>query len=272
MLARYGQPVPPYQPAPGPAGCGVIDVALTRAELRSSEIAVVIDVLRATSVATQALAAGYQRVLCAESIERAETLRGDGRVLAGERHCLKPEGFDQGNSPREARHRRGHELVLATTNGAPAILAAAGLAAEVLLACLLNFEAVLAELGRRDPGTRELQLVCSGTDGAVALEDVYVAGRLSARLPGPKTDAALVAEAVARAFPTSVRALGAGADARVLRAAGLGDDIADCARESQLDLVPRVSSADAGVAVVVAGDRSADPEAKATAVSADPDA
>jgi 2-phosphosulfolactate phosphatase len=243
----------------------VIDVALTRAELRSSEIAVVIDVLRATSVATQALASGYERVLCAESIEHARTLREDGRVLAGERHCLKPDGFDQGNSPREARRRHGRELVLATTNGAPAILTAAGLAQEVLLACLLNLDAVLAELGRGDPGKRELQLVCSGTDGAVALEDVYVAGRLSARLPGPKTDAALVAEAVARAFPTPVEALGAGADARVLRASGLGDDIADCARESALDLVPRVSSADAGVAVVVAGDRSArsDPQAGA---------
>jgi 2-phosphosulfolactate phosphatase len=232
----------------------VIDVALTRAELRSSDVAVVIDVLRATSVATQALAAGYERVLCAESIERAEALRGEGRVLAGERHCLKPDGFDQGNSPREATLRRGRELVLATTNGAPAILTAAGLAPEVLLACLLNLEAVVAALGSGDTDTRELQLVCSGTDGAVALEDVYVAGRLSARLTGPKTDAALVAEAAARAFPTPLQALAAGADARVLRASGLGDDIADCARESQLDLVPRVSSAFAGVAVVVAGD------------------
>jgi 2-phosphosulfolactate phosphatase len=235
----------------------VIDVALTRAELRSSDVAVVIDVLRATSVATQALAAGYERVLCAKSIELAESLRGEGRVLAGERHCLKPDGFDQGNSPREAAHRRGRELVLATTNGAPAILAAAGLAAEVLLACLLNFEAVVAVLGRGDQDTRELQLVCSGTDGGVALEDVYVAGRISARLRGPKTDAALVAEAAARAFPNSLQALAAGADARVLRASDLADDIADCARESELDLVPRVSSTQAGVAVVVAGNMSA---------------
>ena len=92
-------------------------------------------------------------------------------------------------------------------------------------------------------------------------------------LPGPKTDAALVAEAVARAFATPVEALGAGADARVLRAEGLEDDIADCARESALDLVPRVSSADAGVAVVVAGDKSArtgpPADGGATAVSGD---
>jgi len=36
----------------------VIDVALTRADLRAADIAVVVDVLRATSTATQALAAG----------------------------------------------------------------------------------------------------------------------------------------------------------------------------------------------------------------------
>jgi phosphosulfolactate phosphohydrolase-like enzyme len=90
----------------------MIDVAGNRAELRSAGIAVVIDVLRATSTATQALAAGYRRVLCAESIARAAGLRAPGRVLAGERRCLRPPGFDQGNSPLEAATRRGDELVL----------------------------------------------------------------------------------------------------------------------------------------------------------------
>ncbi|MDQ6854474.1 MAG: 2-phosphosulfolactate phosphatase [Actinomycetota bacterium] len=53
----------------------MIDVAVTRAELRSAGVAVVIDVLRATSTITQALAAGYGRVLCAESFARASSLR-----------------------------------------------------------------------------------------------------------------------------------------------------------------------------------------------------
>ena len=49
-------------------GRGVIDVAPTPAQLRPYDVAVVIDVLRATSTATQALAAGYQRVLLADSV------------------------------------------------------------------------------------------------------------------------------------------------------------------------------------------------------------
>ena len=228
----------------------MIDVAFTRAGLLRCDVAVVIDVLRATSVAVQALQAGYERVLCAESVERAEALRGPERVLAGERHCLPPAGFDQGNSPREAAVRRGRELVLATTNGAPTIVAATRRAPKVLLGCLLNLDAVLRELGSQDLGALAVTFVCSGTDRAVALEDVYVAGRLAAALPGPRTDAAQVAEAVARNFATPLAALGASADAKALRASGLGDDIADCARESIFEFVPRVVSARAGVAIV----------------------
>ncbi len=233
----------------------MIDVALTRADLRPASVAVVIDVLRATSTVTQALAAGYRRVLCADSVQRAAGMRGRARVLAGERRCIKPPGFDQGNSPLEAMHRRGQELVLATTNGAPTIIAVARHSPNVLLGCLLNLDAVLGALMEgHDPHERDVQIVCSGTDGAVALEDVYVAGRLSAGLKGPRTDAALMAEAVARGYPTPLEALNASADAEVLRAAGLIDDIAYCARESELDVVPRVLATTREGAIVVAGD------------------
>jgi 2-phosphosulfolactate phosphatase len=229
----------------------VIDVAATRAELRAAGVAVVVDVLRATSTATQALAAGYRTVLCADSVARAYELRAPGRVLAGERQCLTPPGFDHGNSPLEAARPRGEELVLASTNGAPTIVAAARLARTVLLACLLNLEAVIEALRITDAGgDGDVQVVCSGTDGAPALEDFYVAGRVSVALGGRRTDAALAAEAVARGYPTAFDALAASADARVLTAAGLEQDIAYCAKESLLDVVPRVLVAADGVAAV----------------------
>jgi 2-phosphosulfolactate phosphatase len=224
----------------------VIDVAFTCADLRAADIVVVVDVLRATSTATQALAAGYRSVLVVEQLEQAYALRAAGRVLAGERHGLTPPGFDQGNSPQDARRRRGEELVLTTTNGAPTIVAAARHAPVVLLACLLNLDAVLRRLEGGD-----VQIVCSGTDGAAALEDVYVAGRLCARLSGPRTDAARVAEGVARAHATPLAALAASADAAALRAAGLDDDIEFCARESTLGAVGRVAGGAPGIASVV---------------------
>jgi 2-phosphosulfolactate phosphatase len=230
----------------------VIDVALTPRDLAPADVAVVIDVLRATSTATQALAAGYGLVRFADSIDRALTLRADGRVLAGERHCVAPPGFDQGNSPADAARRGGDEFVLATTNGAPAIVAAAEVAPRLLVACLLNLGAVIAELAASPPDLR-IQIVCSGTNGAVALEDVYVAGRIAAGLSGDRSDAARVAEAVARAFPSALDALQASDDAEALRAAGLAADIAYCARESELDIVPAAIAAGPGLAVAVAG-------------------
>jgi phosphosulfolactate phosphohydrolase-like enzyme len=60
----------------------------------------------------------------------------------------------------------------------------------------------------------------------------------------------LVAEAVARAFETPLAALAASADADVLREGGLEGDLAYCARESKLDVVPAVIAAGAGVAAV----------------------
>jgi phosphosulfolactate phosphohydrolase-like enzyme len=107
----------------------MIDVAAARAELRSAGVAVVIDVLRATSTVTQALAAGYRRVLCAESVGRASGLRAPGRVLAGERQCHAPAGFGQGNSPLEAAQRHGAQesvfdivpRVLAAADGVAAV-------------------------------------------------------------------------------------------------------------------------------------------------------
>jgi 2-phosphosulfolactate phosphatase len=225
----------------------VIDVALTPAGLRRPDIAVVIDVLRATSTLTQALAAGYRQVLCVSSVERAAGLRGPGRVLAGERNCIEPPGFDQGNSPREAMQCRGTELVLATTNGAPAIVAATRHAPEVIAACLLNLDAVIELLVARGPGGRRVQIVCSGTWGEPALEDTYVAGRLSAALAGPRSDAALIAEAVAAAYATPLQALSASRGAAMLRDAGLGSDVEYCALESELGCVPTVLAAgDAG--------------------------
>ncbi|MDQ6822222.1 MAG: 2-phosphosulfolactate phosphatase [Actinomycetota bacterium] len=229
----------------------MIDVALTRAGLRRADVAVVIDVLRATSTATQALATGYRRVMCVETVEQAARLRAPGQVLAGERRWVKPAGFDQGNSPLEAMHRLGDEIILATTNGTPTIVAASRYAPTVLLACLTNLDAVIDALrAERDPQQRELQLVCSGTDNAPALEDVYLAGRLCSLLDGDRTDAARVAVAVAAAYATPVEALTASAGAVALRTAGLDDDIAYCARESTLDTVPRVLSASTGIAVL----------------------
>ena len=219
----------------------MIDVTFLGTDVRPAGTAVVIDVLRATSTITLALASGYERVLVAGSIDEATALRTDGRTLAGEVGCARAPGFDLGNSPEETLTPRTTELVLATTNGAPAIVASAAVADDVLVASLLNLDAVCEQLAGRD----DVLLVCAGTDGRVSIEDVYLAGRISAALEGPRTDAAHVAEAVAAAYPTALEALEASGGAVGLRREGLESDIAFCAQESIVDVVGRLTG-DAG--------------------------
>ena len=228
----------------------MIDVAFLGTAVRPVGTAVVVDVLRATSTITLALASGYERVLVAGTIDEAKALRTPERTLAGEVGCARAPGFDLGNSPEETREPRGAELVLATTNGAPAIVAAAGSSDEVLVASLLNMDAVLAQL----VGREDILLVCAGTDGAVSMEDVYLAGRLSAQLEGERSDAARIAEAVAAAYPNPADALGASAGAVGLRREGLEADIAFCAQESIVDSVPRLVETVDGVAVIETAD------------------
>lgn len=233
----------------------MIDVAFTPQDLRRADVAVVVDVLRATSTVTQALAAGFGKVVCVATLEAAALWRAPGRVLAGERNCVRPPGFELGNSPREIPAGNGELLVLATTNGAPTVVAAGACAGTVLLGCLLNLAAVLAAVRHELTASprRDVQIVCSGTEGAVAVEDVYVAGRICAALSGQHSDGARVAEAVARAYPSPLEALAASANASVLRAAGLGEDIAYCARESSLHVVPRLATMHSGAAILVEG-------------------
>ena len=228
-----------------------VDVCLTPQEIRPVDVAVVVDVLRATSTIVQALAVGYPRVVCCKSVASARALRAPGRVLAGESACVRVPDFELGNSPADmaGAGRLGEELVLATTNGSPAVVAASRAAGRVLLACLLNLRAVLAAV----PPGADVAIVCSGTNRRPALEDIYVAGRLVAALGGVLSDGARIAERVASGYGTPLEPLAASEDAARLRATGQERDIAWCARESVLEVVPEVSSLEKGAAVVTAG-------------------
>ncbi|HEX6701951.1 MAG TPA: 2-phosphosulfolactate phosphatase [Gaiellaceae bacterium] len=212
-----------------------VHVAFTPAEEAAAPIAIVVDVLRATSTIAQALAAGYRRVLCCAEIEQAFALRASvsGSIVGGERNAVRVEGFDAGASPREFLEPRADTLILSTTNGTQAILTAASRCDEVLLGSLLNLSAVVSR-ARALGG--DVAVLCAGFKGAFALDDAYCAGRIVALLDGERSDAAIAAELVAQSFPDAL----AGLNARTYGPPGLKEDIAWCARESVLDVVPRL--------------------------------
>ena len=144
-----------------------VHVAFTPDESAAAPTGVVIDVIRATSTICQALASGYERVLCAAEVEEARTLRGDhGKVtLGGERLGVRIEGFDPGNSPREYLEPRSAVLAMSTTNGTRAIVTAAARCERVLVASLLNFDAVTAAAARAGD---DVAIFCAGVKGAFA--------------------------------------------------------------------------------------------------------
>lgn len=155
-------------------------------ELRGSPSewsAVIVDVLRATSTLTLALANGARGVEAFADPALAIARRGhDASVLAcGERDGRMVDGFDLGNSPLEYRRERveGRTLAFASTNGSLALLATAGCARRTLGA-FINATAVLQRV--REARPRNLLIACAGKLGGFALEDTAFAGWLCASL------------------------------------------------------------------------------------------
>ena len=210
-----------------------IHVAFTPDEAAPAEVGIVVDVLRATSTIAQALASGYRRVLCCGELDEARALRSQvpNSLVGGERNAVRIEDFDVGASPREFVEARAETLILSTTNGTRAIIETARQCEQVLLGSLLNLSAVAAAASADD-----VLVVCAGFKGAFALDDAYCAGRIVQRLGLERSDAAVAAALVADAFPTALDGL----NARTYGPPGLEEDIAFCAREDVLDVVPRL--------------------------------
>jgi 2-phosphosulfolactate phosphatase len=217
-----------------------VDVVFTPDEAGAAPTGIVIDVIRATSTICQALASGYERVFCASEVEEARALRealGEG-VLGGERHAVRIPGFDLGNSPREYVEPVGATLILSTTNGTRAVVAAAERCDRVFVASLLNVSAVVD--ATRQAGD-EVLVVCAGVQGTMNLDDTFVAGRIVELLGWERSDSAEASARLAGTWSGAEEAFRASKSGRNLleNAPELEPDIPFCAREGVLDVVPR---------------------------------
>ena len=228
----------------------LVHVAFTPGEQTPAPIGIVVDVLRATSTMTQAIAAGYRRVLCCAEIEEARALaetEGPAK-LAGERRLEAIPGFDFGNSPREVAEKPEVDtLILTTTNGTRLLVSAAARFEHVYVGSLLNLDAVAAAAGGHG---QDVAVLCAGILGELALDDAYCAGRIAEALAGDRTDSATAAIRLAQSYADAREALGAGRSAWNLRRHGLEADIEWCARENALGVVPRYRGSVGGAAEV----------------------
>lgn len=213
-------------------------MAFTPADATRVPTGIVVDVLRATSSIVQALESGYRRVLCCAEIEEARALHAEfeDAVLAGERAALRIAGFDFGNSPQDFVEPRAETLILSTTNGTRAIVAAAADCDTVLVGSLLNLEAVVAVASERG---EDVEIVCAGVEGRFTLDDAYCAGRIAELLGRERSDAAEAAVRIARSFASAEEGLRA---SHTPYASVIENDLVWCARESVATVVPRFAS------------------------------
>jgi len=111
----------------------------------NKSIAVVIDVLRATSTIVSCLSAKASIVIPAQTIEESFMLRDaiGKAVLVGEKNSLIIPGFDLGNSPKNCFYYDFSytPAIIKSTNGTPLIRSLSN-AAQLLAASFLNLSTV----------------------------------------------------------------------------------------------------------------------------------
>ncbi|MEO1999848.1 MAG: 2-phosphosulfolactate phosphatase [Planctomycetaceae bacterium] len=213
-------------------------------------IAVVIDVLRASTTISTALSCGATHMIPCQSINDARHRARDNTddnqpLLGGERQGTIIDGFDLDNSPENYTRARigGRGIVFTTTNGTRALLQSTE-AERVLIGSFVNLNAVLARLL---DGDQAIHLVCAGTDGEISAEDVLFAGAVCRGLltagvePIPHDAARLALEffdANSGRPQEFLRALTCGRGADNLERLGLQRDIQFAATWDRTSLVP----------------------------------
>jgi 2-phosphosulfolactate phosphatase len=207
-------------------------------------VVVVVDVFRASTTIAAALAGGARFVLPVADVEQAmklaEPYAANEVLLGGERECRRIEGFHLGNSPREYAREvvAGKVVIFTTTNGTPALTAAAD-AGTVIVGSFVNFSAVVDAVTGHGTAT----ILCAGNNGRLSLEDFACAGGLVSRLARKAAhldDAALAARAAYAKLKTNLtRTLASTEHARRLVDLGFRADLDFALKIDSLLVVPR---------------------------------
>ncbi|WUS95782.1 2-phosphosulfolactate phosphatase [Streptomyces sp. NBC_00708] len=159
------------------------------AELSATpSVAVVVDVMRAYTVAAWAFARGAERIVLAGSLDEALALKGRHPDWVALKDGAPAPGFDAVNSPALLRSRDlgGRTVVQKTTAGTVGALAVKD-ASLVLCAGFVVAEATARLL--RERGCDDVTFVVTGEDGR-AEEDLACAQYIARRAAGEAVDAA----------------------------------------------------------------------------------
>jgi len=230
-----------------------ISAFFTPAEAREEDlkgkIAVVIDVLRASTTIVVAISNGAKQIIPIGSVEKAyelrETLRELRPLLCGERDGQKLPNFDLGNSPFEYTESvvSGKTLIYASTNGSQAIIRAGAHASSVYIVGFVNLPFAVSFLTEK---LQDIALICAGRLGGFSLEDATCAGMLIKSFLSDKRyemtgDQAKVAVMLYERFSRNIsEALMTSVHGRYLASLGFEADVRFCAEVGIYKVIPRL--------------------------------
>jgi 2-phosphosulfolactate phosphatase len=151
-------------------------------------VALVIDVIRATTTIVTMFERGARSVILARDVTsaRAALVPHVSTLLVGEVGGLHPPDFAYGNSPVALSQAdlRQHDLIFSTSNGTKALVAAAE-AVGVIAACLRNGRAAVGTaLDIARATNADISVICAGRAGGTqqGLDDLICAGYLVEQL------------------------------------------------------------------------------------------
>ncbi|MCX7984707.1 MAG: 2-phosphosulfolactate phosphatase [Bacteroidetes bacterium] len=220
-------------------------------QLRGKNI-VVIDVLRASTTTTVALANGAREIIPVASIESAVkisgSLFGDVTLRGGERNGKMIDGFNLGNSPLEYTEEmvKGKSIIYCTTNGSVA-MAKSRYANRMVVGSFVNMTTVVEYIATVND---DFLLICAGRAdgiGNFSLEDVVCAGMVITKLEKEKgcvldlSDSSRAARALYKSFGRSLyKMLRESEHGKHLIDIGYADDLKVCASVDSVPVLPQL--------------------------------
>jgi len=200
----------------------------------------VVDVIRATTVATTAVSMG-RRVFPAKTTDDACVIAAtlDDPLLVGELGGNKPYGFHMTNSPVQiaAREDVQRPMVLVSSSGTQLLLNAVG-AGAIYLACLRNVSAVARHIGGRH---ERVAILGAGSRGQFRREDQIGCAWVAEKLleAGYLSETQQTSDLISRWHNASADEIRGGKSAEYLNRSGQQDDLEFIlAHIDDLDTVP----------------------------------
>jgi len=209
-------------------------VSLSLDKSLSNDVAIMVDVLRASTTIIVALD-NFKKVFAVKDKNNAiELAKKYNAILAGERKGATIEGFDAGNSPVQIKDLSGDSLVLTTSNGTRIL---EGMKATSLVGSFLNARAV-AKLASKI-AENHIEVVMAGVRGRFAIEDFLGAGEIISNLKKFELDEMSQAAYLASRDQDMVNeAVINSQSAQGLKRLGFSQDIELCIKRDIYNVVP----------------------------------